>query len=107
MYWDVTSAKYLDGYRLAVRFADGKSGVVDLERLLHKGPVFRRLLDINMFKQFKINPDFGVICWGDDLDIAPETLYEEAIGHPSVSKVAETPGKYRAKRKTGTTKHTK
>jgi hypothetical protein len=99
MYWNVKSAKYLDGYRLSVTFADGKSGVVDLERHLRKGPVFRRLLDVNVFKQFQINPDFGVICWGDDLDIAPETLYEEAVGRPAVAKVAESPGKYSTKRK--------
>jgi hypothetical protein len=98
MYWNVKSAKYLDGYRLSVTFADDKSGIADLERLVRNAPVFRRLLDVNEFKQFRINPDFGVICWGDDLDVAPETLYEEAIGCPAAAKVAETPGKYTAKR---------
>jgi len=99
MYWNVKSAKHLDGYRLAVTFVDGKSGVVDLEKHLRQGPVFKRLLDVQVFKQFRINPDFGVICWGDDLDIAPETLYEEATGGRTLAKVAETPAKYTAKRK--------
>ncbi len=98
MYWSVVSAKYLDGYRLQVEFEDGKSGVVDLEPRLRRGPVFRRLLDVATFKQFRINPDFGVICWGDDLDIAPETLYEQATKRKPL-QVAESPGKYAPKRK--------
>ncbi len=99
MDWSVKSAKYLDGYRLAVTFADGKSGVVDLEPRLRRLPLFRRLLDVNVFQAFRINPDFGVICWGDDLDIAPESLYEEATGGHTAAKVAEAPAKYTAKRK--------
>ena len=104
MYWNVKSAKYLDGYRVAVTFADGKSGIVDLEKHLRHGPVFKRLLDVTVFQQFRINPDFGVICWGDDLDIAPETLYEEATGGQTAAKVAEAPAQYRTKRRPTKTK---
>jgi hypothetical protein len=68
MHWNVVSAKHLDRYRLAVTFADGTSGVVDLARHVRAGGVFARLSDVNTFKQFTINPDFGTICWGDDLD---------------------------------------
>ena len=98
MHWDVISAKYVDGYRLDVTFADGKSGIVDLEKIIRKGRVFRRLADVNVFKRFRINPDFGVICWGDDLDIAPETLYEQATKRRPL-QVAESKSRYRAKRK--------
>lgn len=94
MRWNVVSAKYLDGYRLAVTFADGTSGVVDLERHIRAGGVFARLGDVNAFKQFSINADFGTICWGDDLDIAPETLYYEIIGVPSVAMLQEAPPGY-------------
>jgi len=99
MHWNVISAKYLDGYRLAVTFADGNSGVVDLEKQIRAGGVFARLADLKAFQQFQINPDFGVICWGDDVDIAPETLYEEAVGKPTAAMVAESSGKYTTKRK--------
>jgi Protein of unknown function (DUF2442) len=75
MHWNVVSAKHLDGYRLAVTFADGTSGVVDLARHIRAGGVFARLSEVNAFRQFTINPDFGTICCGDDLDTAPETLY--------------------------------
>jgi hypothetical protein len=82
MHWNVVAAEYLDGYRLALTFADGTSGSVDLTKHIRAGGVFARLTDLNAFRQFKINPDFGTICWGDDLDIAPETLYYEVAGAP-------------------------
>jgi len=96
MHWHVISAKYLDGYRLAVTFADGNSGVVDLEKQIRSGGVFARLADLKAFQQFQINPDFGVICWGDDVDIAPETLYEQAVGKFPAAMVAESPSQYPA-----------
>jgi hypothetical protein len=52
MYWDIVSAKYLDGYRVKVAFADGKSGVVDFQKIICKGGVFSRLADVELFKQF-------------------------------------------------------
>ena len=98
MYWNVISAKYLDGYRLEVEFEDGQSGVVDFQKFIRKGGVFRRLADREFFKRFKINQDFGVLCWGGDLDIAPESLYEEAIGSRPAALVAESKAKYGRKR---------
>jgi hypothetical protein len=94
MHWTVVSAQHLDGYRLAVTFADGTSGVVDLARHVRAGGVFARLADVNTFKKFSINPDFGTICWGDDLDIAPETLYYEVAGAPSAAMLREAPPDY-------------
>ncbi len=94
MHWNVVSAKYVDGHRLEVTFADGTSGVVDLARHVRAGGVFARLSDVKAFKQFSINPDFGTICWGDDLDIAPETLYYEVTGVPSPAMLHEAPPEY-------------
>ena len=94
MYYSVISAKYLDGYRLALDFADGKSGIVDFQKYISEGGVFARLADLNFFKRFSINPDFGVVCWGNEVDVAPETLYYEATGIPSAAMVAESPAKY-------------
>lgn len=99
MRWNVVSAKHLDGYRLSVTFADGASGVVDLARLIRAGGVFARLSQVEAFKQFTINPDLGTICWGDDLDIAPETLYYEVAGLPSAAMLHEAPPKYGREKK--------
>jgi hypothetical protein len=99
MHWNVVFAKYLGGYRLAVTFADGTAGEVDLARHVRAGGVFARISDVNSFKQFTINPDFGTICWGDDLDIAPETLYYEVAGVPSPAMLHEAPPEYGRKPK--------
>lgn len=82
MYIDLVKIKFLDGYKLELKFADGKKGVVDFTAYLKKGGVFRRLRDVEYFKQAYIDKELGVLCWPDGLDIAPETLYSEATGKP-------------------------
>ena len=67
---------------------------MDFQKYIREGGVFARLADVNFFKQFSINPDFGVICWGNEVDVAPEALYYEATGIPSATMVAEFPARY-------------
>lgn len=38
--------------------------------------------DLDFFKRFEINRELGVITWGGEVDLAPETLYAEATGEP-------------------------
>ena len=96
MYFNVISAEYVDGYRLKVVFEDGTRGVVDLEPYTKRGGVFRKLADLKFFKRYKINADFGVLCWGPrgEVDIAPETLYELAGGRTESARVAEGKADY-------------
>ena len=78
MYFDVTEATYSGKYQLDVRFADGSSGKVDFAKYLEEGTVLSKLKDLAVFKDFGVK--YGTIVWGEDLDIAPETLYLEATG---------------------------
>ena len=78
MYFDVTEATYSGQYQIDIRFADGSSGKVDLAKYLEEGTVLARLKDLTTFKNFGVK--YGTIVWGEDLDIAPETLYVEATG---------------------------
>jgi hypothetical protein len=90
MYWDITSAEYEMDYQIRVRFRDGKSGVVDLKPLVDKGGVFTALRDIEAFKAFSIDTEWHVLSWEDGrIDVAPETVYEEATGERVLSRVAE------------------
>jgi hypothetical protein len=75
---DVISANYKGGYKIEVIFEDGARGTVDFSKYLSKGGVFEKFKDIDFFKNFKINDELGVLTWGDEIDIAPETLYAEA-----------------------------
>jgi len=82
MYYDLIEAKYVEGYKLELTFENGKKGTVDLQDYVKKGGIFSRFSNIEYFKKFYINKEIGVLCWPDDLDIAPETLYHEATGEP-------------------------
>ena len=79
---DVISASYEGGYKIEVTFEDGARGIVDFEKYLEKGGVFNKFKDIDFFKRFSINEELGVLTWGNEIDIAPETLYAEATQSP-------------------------
>ena len=80
---------------IRVRFRNGKSGVVDLKPLIQKGGVFAALNDIEAFKAFSIDQEWHVLSWQDGrIDIAPETVYEEATGDKVLPLVAESRASY-------------
>ena len=73
----VTTAKYVKGYLIAVKFNDGTKKVIDFEPWLN-GPIFKPLKNKDYFKKFFV--DGPTIAWPNGADIAPETLYEtEAV----------------------------
>ena len=80
MLHDVVSAVYQGGYRIELEFDDGQRGIVDFTRYLERHGVFERFRDLEFFRSFSINEELGVLTWGDEIDIAPETLYAEATG---------------------------
>ena len=64
----------LPAYRLFVEFADGVKGEVDLSNRLF-GPIFEPLKDLDFFAQAVID-EFGVVCWPNGADLAPDALHE-------------------------------
>ena len=80
MIHDVVAAVYKGGYRIELEFDDGKRGVVDFSRYLEKGGVFERFKDMGFFRGFSVNDELGILTWGNEVDVAPETLYAEATG---------------------------
>jgi hypothetical protein len=38
--------------------------------------------DLAFFREFHVNEELGTLTWGDEIDIAPETLYAAATGAP-------------------------
>ena len=75
---DVVSAIYKGEYKIEVTFEDGVTGIVDFSKFLSNGGVFEKFSNIEFFKNFRINRELGVLTWGGEVDIAPETLYAEA-----------------------------
>ena len=90
MYWDIISAEHEAEYRIRVTFQNGKSGVVDLKSLIDKGGVFSVLREIDAFRAFSIDPEWHVLSWDSGrIDLAPETIYEQATGERILPHVAE------------------
>lgn len=69
----ITEARYVEGYKIALRFNDGLEKTVDLKNHL-SGKVFEPLKEIENFKQFRVS-DWS-IEWNNGADIAPEYLYD-------------------------------
>ncbi len=82
MLHDVVSAIYRGGYLIELEFDDGRRGTVDFSKYMERQGVFSQFRDLEFFHNFKINKDLGALTWGDEIDIAPETLYAEATGSP-------------------------
>lgn len=72
----VTQVAPRDDFHLELTFDTGERKIFDVKPYLDKG-VFRRLQDIQLFKQAYVGG--GTVCWPQDLDIAPETLYDRSI----------------------------
>ena len=79
---DVISATYQGGYRIELEFDDGRRGTVDFSKYLERRGVFEQFRDLEFFRNFTINNELGILTWGSEIDIAPETLYAEATGTP-------------------------
>ncbi len=90
MVHDVISAEHRGDYRIEVVFDNGKRGIVDFSAYAEeRRGVFARFRDMAFFRDFHINEELGVLAWGDDIDIAPETLYAQATGEPLPGWMAE------------------
>ena len=69
----ICEARYVDGYTIWLRFADGTEGEVDLRNELD-GEVFEPLKDRDYFEQFKLHPELRTVVWPNGADFAPEFL---------------------------------
>jgi|SRR5215217_1060516 len=61
--------------RVALTFADGLQGEVDVLNRLH-GPVFAAARTPEGFASVAVDPETGTIVWPGGADLAPDTLYE-------------------------------
>ena len=75
----IIDANYTNDYKITILFNDNKEGEVDLKDFIVNGKIkpFRKLQDINKFKNFQVD---YTIKWDNELDLAPEFLYFKAFG---------------------------
>jgi hypothetical protein len=67
---------------LALQFEDGCGGIVDINQYIQRGGVYAALASQELFAQFRVDKETGVLCWPGGIDIAPEELYSKATGTP-------------------------
>jgi hypothetical protein len=65
-----------DDYTLELLFSTGEHRLFDMKPYLDRG-VFTKLKDLTIFKRAYVA--FDTVCWPDNLDIAPETLFDRSI----------------------------
>jgi Protein of unknown function (DUF2442) len=71
---DITEARVVRHGVLALTFADGLQGELDvLDRM--RGPVFEEARTPRGFAKMKVDPETGTVTWPDGADLAPDTLY--------------------------------
>jgi len=75
----LTEAKYIDGYRIWIKFSDGLSGIVDFTDIIQNNPAAHPLADQNEFQRFYLD-DWPTLAWSCGFDFSPESLYERATG---------------------------
>ena len=73
--WIVIDVKASKNYELHLSFANGKKGVFNFLSELQK-PIYQRLKDLDFFLTAHVED--GTVVWNDELDIAPEYLYENS-----------------------------
>lgn len=71
----VIKATAFPDFTLELTFDNGVRGLVDVRPRLH-GPMFEPLRDPALFQQVSVD-QFGAICWPNNADLSPDTLYAD------------------------------
>ena len=71
--WVVKEVQPKENYTLLVTFSDGIKKIYDARPLLEKA-IYFPLKNLSFFMSAKV--ECGTVVWNDDVDIAPEHLYE-------------------------------
>ena len=74
--WAVMEVIPHEDYTLSLKFADGSRKKFDMLPKIEQMKVFKPLKDISLFMQ--AHKGGSGVAWDDQIDIAPETLYDES-----------------------------
>ena len=93
MFLHVIDAKYVEAYKLQMKFNNRTEWIVDLENELY-GEVFEPLKDLALFKKFELTG--RTIEWPNGADFAPEYLIEiaELSSEPQANELVDQEAVY-------------
>jgi hypothetical protein len=72
---DVISVRTCPEFQLDLEFRNGERRRFDMRPLLSMKP-WNRLASLAMFERARV--DYGTVVWPGEIDIAPETLYDDS-----------------------------
>ncbi len=72
--WVVTDVQPKEDYTMLITFADGAKKIYNARPLLEKA-IYAQLKSLAFF--LGARAECGTVVWNDDVDIAPEHLYEQ------------------------------
>jgi Protein of unknown function (DUF2442) len=78
MLYRIVKLNVLPKYRLEIEFENGAAGTIDLADDLN-GPMFEPLRDEALFARASLD-GFGVVCWPNGADYAPDAMYDIITG---------------------------
>lgn len=76
MSFDVVEVTPRSDFQLDLVFANGEKRRFDMKPLLTIKP-WIRLANLHLFE--RVRTDYGTVVWPGELDIAPETLYDDSV----------------------------
>lgn len=76
---DVVSVQVRPEFQLDLEFENGERRRFDMRPLLSMKP-WTRIAAPALFERARV--DYGTVVWPDEIDVAPETLYDDSIRLP-------------------------
>ncbi len=71
-----TAIEVLDDYKLRITFENNEIRTFDVTPYLNY-PAFKRLKNKGYFSLAKVA--HGTVCWSDEIDFCPDTIYLESV----------------------------
>ena len=73
----IINVELRNDYNINIEFNNGKKGTIDFKKILEEDhrDIVKELLNKDLFKTVKIN--LNTLCWDNEVDFAPEYLYEQ------------------------------